>query len=89
MAAPPLPAAPKSREPGFVLTSGYGAATFLGALGTDAFLPAMVAIAHAFDADLGRIQFAVAAFFFGGALGQAIIGPCRPRREHRKPAVGA
>lgn len=87
MAAPPAAAPPPvsvaSREPGFVLTSGYGAATFLGALGTDAFLPAMVAIAHAFDADLGRIQFAVAAFFFGGALGQAIIGPLADRFGRR------
>ena len=87
MAAPPSaapsPAPAASREPGLILTSGFGAATFLGALGTDAFLPAMVAIAHAFDADLGRIQFAVAAFFFGGALGQAVIGPLADRFGRR------
>jgi DHA1 family bicyclomycin/chloramphenicol resistance-like MFS transporter len=82
MAAPPS-AAQKSREPSFVLMSGFGAATFLGALGTDAFLPAMVAIAHAFDEDLGRIQFVVAAFFFGGAIGQAVIGPLADRYGRR------
>lgn len=81
--AAPSSAAPPSREPRPILTVGYGAATFLGALGTDAFLPAMVAIAHAFDADLGRIQFAVAAFFFGGAIGQAIIGPLADRFGRR------
>jgi DHA1 family bicyclomycin/chloramphenicol resistance-like MFS transporter len=82
MAASPS-AAPPSSEPRPVLTAGFGAATFLGALGTDGFLPAMVAIAHAFDADLGRIQFAVAAFFFGGAIGQAIIGPLADRFGRR------
>ena len=87
MAVPPSAAPPSSvvppRGPSFVLTAGFGGATFLGALGTDAFLPAMVAIAHAFDTDLGRIQFAVAAFFFGGALGQAIIGPLADRFGRR------
>lgn len=77
------PAAPAGRQPRPVLTASFGFATFLGALGTDAFLPAMVAIALAFGEDSGRIQFAVAAFFFGGALGQAIIGPLADRYGRR------
>ena len=73
----------EAREPRPVLTAGFAFATFLGALGTDGFLPAMVAIAHALDGDLGRIQFAVAAFFFGGAVGQAIVGPFADRFGRR------
>src|SRR5262245_1090113 len=72
-----------AREPRPALTAGFAFATFLGALGTDGFLPAMVAIAHALDGDLGRIQFAVAAFFFGGAVGQAIVGPLADRFGRR------
>lgn len=70
-------------EPRPVLTAAFGTTTFLGALGTDSFLPAMVAIAHAFDADVGRIQFAVAAFFLGGAIGQAFVGPLADRFGRR------
>lgn len=70
-------------QPRAVLTTGFGLATFLGALGTDGFLPAMVAVAHALELDAGRIQFAVAAFFFGGAVGQAIVGPLADRFGRR------
>jgi DHA1 family bicyclomycin/chloramphenicol resistance-like MFS transporter len=72
-----------SGEPRLILTTSFGAATFLGALGTDGFLPSMVAIAHAFDVDMSRVQFALAAFFFGGALGQAVVGPLADRFGRR------
>ena len=70
-------------EPRLVLTAGFGAATFLGALGTDAFLPIMVVLSHALEADMSRIQFAVAAFFLGGAIGQAFVGPLADRFGRR------
>lgn len=74
---------PAAGEPRLVLTAGFGAATYLGALGTDAFLPIMVVLSHALDADMSRIQFAVAAFFFGGAIGQAFVGPLADRFGRR------
>jgi DHA1 family bicyclomycin/chloramphenicol resistance-like MFS transporter len=86
MAAPPSVAA--NHQPRVVLTAGFGAATFLGALGTDGFLPALVALAHAFDMDVGRIQLAVASFFFGGAIGQAIVGPLADRFGRRPILLG-
>ncbi len=66
-----------------ILTVGFGLSTFLSALGTDGSLPAMVAIASAFETDVSRIQFTLAAFFFGGTVGQAFSGPLADRLGRR------
>jgi DHA1 family bicyclomycin/chloramphenicol resistance-like MFS transporter len=71
------------REPKPVVTVGFGLAIFLGALGTDGFLPAMMALAVVFQTDVAHIQFALAAFFLGGTIGQAIIGPLADRFGRR------
>ena len=71
------------REPRPILTTALAFSSFLAPLGIDGFIPAMVALAAAFESDVGRIQFALGAFFLGGAIGQAVIGPLADRFGRR------
>ena len=76
--------------PGLIsLTILLGVLSSLAALGTDVFLPAMPAIASAFDADARAVQFAVTTFFFGIALGQLFWGPLSDRYGRRPVLVAA
>jgi DHA1 family bicyclomycin/chloramphenicol resistance-like MFS transporter len=75
------PTAPERINPLLAIT--FGKATFLSALTSDAFLPMIVALADAFSEDVSRVQLGITAFFFGGSIGQAIVGPLADRFGRR------
>ena len=66
-----------------LLATTLGGIAFMGALSTDSFLPSMVAVAGAFDVDMGQVQFALASFVLGGTIGQIFVGPLADRFGRR------
>jgi DHA1 family bicyclomycin/chloramphenicol resistance-like MFS transporter len=60
------------RIPGWIVL--MGALTAIGPLSIDMYLPAFPAIAHEFSAT-GHVEFTLAAYFIGVALGQLFYGP--------------
>jgi len=76
-----LPATPAHATLG--LTVLLGLLLGLTPLGTDSFLPAMPAIAHALGAPAGAVQLAVTSFFLGVAAGQLAWGPLCDRYGRR------
>lgn len=81
------PAAPRGN------TSRLNLILILGALGTfaplsiDMYLPALPALAHDFETGASEVQLTLSAFFFGLALGQAIIGPLSDAFGRRRPLL--
>jgi DHA1 family bicyclomycin/chloramphenicol resistance-like MFS transporter len=69
-----------------VLTLVLGALTALPPFSTDTSLPAMPAMADGLGTSQGAIQLTLSAYFFGGALGQVVIGPLADRFG-RKPVL--
>jgi DHA1 family bicyclomycin/chloramphenicol resistance-like MFS transporter len=61
--------------------------TALDAIAIDMYLPAMPAIAAAFNVDAGRIQQTLAVFLTGLALGQAMYGPLLDSFGRRAPLL--
>ncbi len=57
-------------------------------LATDMYLPAMPRLERVFATDAARVQWTLAAFFLGFALGQAFYGPIADRYG-RKPSLYA
>ena len=66
-----------------LLATTLGGIAFMGALSTDSFLPSMVAVADAFEVDMGQVQFALASFVLGGTIGQVFVGPLADRFGRR------
>jgi DHA1 family bicyclomycin/chloramphenicol resistance-like MFS transporter len=75
---------PQSATP--ALTALLGLLLALTALGVDSFLPAMPAIAAAFDADPRAVQLAITTYLVGIAAGQLVWGPVSDRFG-RRPAL--
>lgn len=74
-------------SPGSVwLTVLLGLLLALTPLGTDAYLPALPAIAQAFGAPVSAVQLTITTFFLGVAGGQLVWGPLSDRYG-RKPAL--
>lgn len=70
----------------FPLTVLLGVLLALTPLGTDTFLPAMPAVAAAFDAPVAATQLTITTFFLGIAIGQLCWGPLSDRFG-RKPVL--
>jgi len=66
-----------------LLATMLGGIAFMGALSTDSFLPSMVAVADAFEVDMGQVQFALASFVLGSTIGQIFVGPLADRFGRR------
>lgn len=74
-------------SPGSVwLTVLLGLLLALSPLGTDAYLPALPAMAQAFDAPVSAVQLTITTFFLGVAGGQLAWGPLSDRHG-RKPVL--
>ncbi len=68
------------------LTVLLGLLLALSPLGTDAYLPALPAMAQAFDAPVSAVQLTITTFFLGIAGGQLAWGPLSDRHG-RKPVL--
>ncbi len=68
------------------LTVLLGLLLALSPLGTDAYLPALPAMAQAFDAPVSAVQLTITTFFLGVAGGQLAWGPLSDRHG-RKPVL--
>ncbi len=64
-----------------------GLLSLLGPLGTDAFLPALPAIAEDFGAPAHDVQLSLTAFTFGMAAGQLVVGTLSDGVGRRRPLV--
>ena len=64
-----------------------GALTAFGAVSIDLYLPAIPAIATAFQTTIGAVQWSMSAFFAGMAIGQLFYGPLSDRIGRRKPIL--
>jgi len=62
-----------------------GSLTAIGPLSIDMYLPSFPGIAASLHADSGAVQFTLAAFFIGLALGQALYGPLADRFGRKPP----
>ena len=70
------------------LAALLGALTALGPLGVDMYLPAFPAIGADLAATPGAVQRTLAAFLFGMAAGQLVVGPFSDRHGRRLPIFG-
>jgi DHA1 family bicyclomycin/chloramphenicol resistance-like MFS transporter len=64
-----------------------GALTAFAPLSIDMYLPALPALANDFQTGPSEVQLTLSAFFFGLALGQAIVGPLSDALGRRRPLV--
>jgi DHA1 family bicyclomycin/chloramphenicol resistance-like MFS transporter len=65
-----------------------GALTAFAPMSTDMYLPAMPKLAIVFGTDARHVQYTLAGFFLGFALGQAIYGPLIDRFGRKGPLYG-
>ena len=65
-----------------------GSLTAIAPLSIDMYLPSFPAIGADMGADGGAVQFTLAAFFIGLALGQAFYGPIADRFGRKPPLYG-
>jgi DHA1 family bicyclomycin/chloramphenicol resistance-like MFS transporter len=70
------------------LAALLGALTALGPLGVDMYLPAFPAMGADLGASPGAVQRTLAAFLFGMAAGQLVMGPLSDRYGRRVPLFG-
>ena len=70
--------------PGYLV---LGALTMITPLATNIYVPALPAIARAFDAPAASVQVTVSATLIGIALGQLVIGSVSDRIGRRVPAL--
>ena len=64
-----------------------GALTAFAPLAIDFYLPAFPALARAFATDIEHVQFSLAAYFIGLAIGQLLYGPLADRFGRRGPLL--
>lgn len=64
-----------------------GALTAFAPLAIDFYLPAFPALARAFAVDVEAVQYSLAAYFIGLALGQLLYGPLADRFGRRRPLL--
>ncbi|MCC7372571.1 MAG: Bcr/CflA family multidrug efflux MFS transporter [Chloroflexi bacterium] len=64
-----------------------GALGAFGPLSIDMYLPALPALTHDFGTGASEVQLTLSAFFFGLALGQAIVGPLSDALGRRRPLL--
>ncbi len=62
-----------------------GLLSAFGPLSIDMYLPALPGIANDFHAELSQVQFSLASYFVGIALGQIFYGPLTDRFGRKKP----
>jgi DHA1 family bicyclomycin/chloramphenicol resistance-like MFS transporter len=82
-AAPATP--PKDSRLRLVLM--LGALSAFAPLSIDMYLPALPTISRDFETGASEVQLTLSAFFFGLALGQAIIGPLSDAFGRRRPLL--
>lgn len=70
-------------HPGLFLL--LGSLTAIGPLSIDMYLPGFPGIAQSLGTNSGAVQFTLAAFFIGLALGQALYGPFTDRFGRKPP----
>ncbi len=80
------PAVNRTHEHYYRLALILGALTAIGPLAIDMYLPALPTIAREFGAAASVVQFSLAAYFVGIAIGQAFYGPLSDRLG-RKPML--
>jgi DHA1 family bicyclomycin/chloramphenicol resistance-like MFS transporter len=80
-----LPPAPTDAGRGLVLI--LGALTALGPLAIDMYLPALPQIGAELGVTTGQVQYTLAAFMIGMAVGQALYGPIADRWGRRGPVL--
>ncbi|MGE3272291.1 MAG: multidrug effflux MFS transporter, partial [Chloroflexota bacterium] len=64
-----------------------GALSAFAPLSIDMYLPALPALTHDFQTGPSEVQLTLSAFFFGLALGQAIVGPLSDAFGRRRPLL--
>ena len=64
-----------------------GAVVAIGPLSIDLYLPAFPRLQTYFSTDAASVQFTLAAFFVGIALGQLLYGPISDRFGRRVPLI--
>lgn len=64
-----------------------GALTAFAPLAIDFYLPAFPALAQAFATDVEHVQYSLAAYFIGLAIGQLLYGPLADRFGRRRPLL--
>ncbi|NOT59754.1 MAG: multidrug effflux MFS transporter [Acidobacteria bacterium] len=67
------------------LVSILGALTAFGSLSVDMYLPSFPTLERELHTTSSAVQFSLAAFFIGMALGQAIYGPLADRYGRKRP----
>jgi MFS transporter, DHA1 family, multidrug resistance protein len=75
----------KSSRLGLILM--LGALSAFAPLSIDMYLPALPALSRDFETGASEVQLTLSTFFFGLALGQAIIGPLSDAFGRRRPLV--
>src|SRR3954453_10938322 len=64
-----------------------GALSAFAPLSIDMYLPALPALSAHFETGASEVQLTLSAFFFGLALGQAILGPLSDAVGRRRPLL--
>ena len=67
------------------LVSILGALTAFGSLSVDMYLPSFPTLERELHTTSSAVQFSLAAFFIGMALGQAVYGPLADRFGRKRP----
>lgn len=68
-----------------ILVLILGLLAAFGPLSIDMYLPSLPDIAKSFNTDLSQVQFSLASFFVGLAIGQVFYGPLTDRFGRKKP----
>lgn len=77
-----------SRAPTLGFTLVLGMIMAVGPLTIDLYLPAFPSIARDLAATEGQVQYTLAVYLFGMALGQALYGPVTDKYGRRAPLLG-
>ena len=80
--------AASARGPALGFTLVLGMIMAVGPLTIDLYLPAFPSIARDLAATEGQVQYTLAIYLFGMALGQAIYGPLTDKYGRRAPLIG-
>ncbi len=84
---PRAASAPRPQDSRLRLILMLGALSAFAPLSIDMYLPALPTISRDFETGASEVQLTLSAFFFGLALGQAIIGPLSDAFGRRRPLL--